>query len=128
MTKQQGFTLLEVMVSLVILAGIASFAMQVFYRGMDRAVLIEEMAYATVLAESKMDEVLMEPDIEALARSGEFDGSSFRYEVSAEIVPYDGEVLDYELYHIKVAVIWGEFDLMQQVALTSLKLVKIDAL
>lgn len=121
-----GFTLLEVMVSLVILAGIASFAMQVFYRGMDRSVSIESMAYATILAESKMDEVLMAEDVSEMPGSGDFSGEQFRYEVTAEEVPYDGEVPNYVLYHIKVIVGWDDEAFGQQVELTSLKLVKED--
>ncbi len=123
-TRHTGFTLLEVMVSLVILAGIASVAMQVFYRGLDRAVLIENMSYATVLAESKMDEVLMTEDITAVANSGEFPETQFRYHVSADIVPYEGSVPDYDLYMIKVIVAWGGEEFGQQVELTSLKLVQ----
>lgn len=123
----KGFTLLEVMVSLVILAGVASFAMQVFYRGMDRSLLIENMAYATVLAESKMDEVLMAEDVVEAAGTGEFVDNSFRYEVTTEMIPYDGDVPDYSLYGIKVVVAWGETEFGEQVELTSLKLVKDEA-
>lgn len=119
-----GFTLLEVMVSLVILAGIASFAMQVFYRGLDRSVMIEGMAYATILAESKMDEVLMAEDVSAVSGEGEFTDTGFRYQVISDIIPYEGDVPDYSLYHIKVIVAWDDEAFQQQVELTSLKLVK----
>ncbi len=121
--SQAGFTLLEVMVSLAILASIASFAMQIFYRGVDRAIDIEQMSYATILAESKMDEVLMAEDITAAASSGVFSDEAFRYRVLVEPVPYDGEVPDYDLYRIEVAVLWGEEAFERELDLTSLRLV-----
>ncbi|MBI2565471.1 MAG: type II secretion system minor pseudopilin GspI [Candidatus Schekmanbacteria bacterium] len=82
-----GFTLLEVMVAMAILAMGVVASMNIFSSGMASASRAKEHAAALVLAESKMTELTMKPMLEEGTDSGELEGTEYRWESTVE--PYE---------------------------------------
>lgn len=84
---QQGFTLLEVFVSITILAISIVAITRMFGVGTRMSIAAEEQTLATILARSKMSEVLLlEQMDEGDSDSGSFKefGGDYRYEVKIE--------------------------------------------
>ncbi len=107
--QSRGFTLLEVMIALVLLAGIAASVVQVISRGVDSTLTLEHESTAYLLAESKMDELLLLADVREGAGADVFAGDGdYRYQVEVNEQPYEGQVRSFELMHIDLTVRWGE--------------------
>jgi len=104
-----GFTLLEVLVALVILALTLSVIMRIFSGGLSNAALADDYSRAVLLAESRLAELGVQP-LEGEAR-GEFDG---KYRWRSNIHPWVddtgalGVVQPFRLMKIEVWVAWGE--------------------
>jgi len=80
-TRVSGFTLLEVLVAITLLALAMGIIMQVFSRGVNGADLADRYAKAAMLAESKLASV----GVEAVLSEGEFTGQfddSFTWSMS----------------------------------------------
>ncbi len=107
--QSRGFTLLEVMIALVLLASIAASVVQVISRGVDSTLTLEHESTAYLLAESKMDELLLLADVREGAGAGVFAGDGdYRYQVEVNEQPYEGQARSFELMHIGLTVRWGE--------------------
>ncbi len=120
-TRQNGFTLLEVLLALAIFAGMAASISQIFAKGVDTTLAIEKESYAYLLAESKMDELLLLKDVREGAGSGRLENSDYRYEVVVSEQTYPGEPRAFELLHIRLTLSWGEGRYTDTIALESLK-------
>lgn len=119
---QAGFTLLEIMIALAILATVSASVVQIISRGVDTTLLLENESYAYVLAESKMDELLLLKDVRDGEGGGVFAGDDgFRYQVAVTEQPYDGSPRVFELLHIDVTVLWGGDEDPYDITLEALK-------
>lgn len=117
----KGFTLLEIMVALAILAGVAASVVQILASGVDVTNDVEMQSQAYILAESKMDETLLQDHVQDAVGTGAIEDTPFQYEISVEPQEYPGKERGFALWHITVAIFWGEDDYRTSVKLESLK-------
>lgn len=118
---QRGFTLLEVVVALAILAGVAASVTQIFSMGVENTLEVEKESYAYILAESMLDDLLLLEDVREGAGSGAIDNTAYRYHVDVAEQDYPGEARAFELMHIQLTVSWGEGRYASDVSLEALK-------
>ncbi|MGR6035691.1 MAG: type IV pilus modification PilV family protein [Candidatus Nitrosoglobus sp.] len=132
--REQGFSLLEVLVAFAILSISLGILLQIFSTGMEATTLSGEYTYATSLAESKLATIGVEtPYIEGV-EEGKFDR---KYTWRTSIFPYEelnnneeklGEGFNDPinrpafLYRVKVEVFWESTGKMRTIALETLRL------
>lgn len=119
--RLQGFTLLEVMVALAILAGVAASIVQTLASGVEVTQSVEKESQAYILAASKMNDLLLLDDVQTGAGSGSIENTAFRYVATVEPADYPGAERKFVLWHIVLTVLWGEGDYQSSVVLQSLK-------
>ena len=132
-SRQAGFTLIEILVSLVVLSLALGLLVRIFSSGLGNARLAEETAFATALAESRLAEVGLAQPLAPGLREGE-EQARFRWRV--EVSPYDvaeaedpdadsapnaREPLDLAAYRVTVTVSWPSADPRRSVTLDSLR-------
>lgn len=120
-TASCGFTLLEILVALALFAGLAASVTQIFASGVDTTLDVENESYAYILAESKMDEILLLEDAREGAGGGNIEGTIYRYQIDVNEQDYPGEPRAFELLHIELTVSWGEGRFGSNVRLEALK-------
>ena len=82
----RGFTLLEVLVALAVLAISAAALIKQTGIGLQNAQRLEEKRHASALAEVAVNRILLAPELPPLGRSSdteEYDGRSWQIEVEA---------------------------------------------
>lgn len=121
--RRRGFTLLEVIVALAILAVFMAALMRLFSTGLHGLGAAEARTIATLLAESKLSAVGIESPLVEGETSGGFEGG---YRWRASIRPYlegggdPAARAGLAAFEVEVRVSWGEGD-GHQVSLTTLK-------
>jgi general secretion pathway protein I len=101
---ERGFTLLEVIVALAILAVGFALAMELLANGVRSAKASEDYTQAVLLAQQKMAEIAVTRDLAGRSDAGEF-GGGFRW--IAEVQPIEQEeTLPGRLYNVRVRVTW----------------------
>lgn len=125
---EKGFTLIEVMVAVAILAICLVAIMQLFSGGLRSSKMSKDYTRAVIYAKEKMEETLLKP----ASGSGDFSDNltrnKFRWE--AEVSPYTEAFLTglgsenkpLDLIKIKVKVLWTDNDKQKFIELTTLKL------
>ncbi len=131
--RQAGFTLIEILVSLVVLSLALGLLVRIFSSGLGNARLAEETAFATALAESRLAEVGLAQPLAPGLREGEVrERFRWRVEVSpydvAEAENQDGDgapsapgSLDLAAYRVTVTVSWPSAEPRRSVTLDSLR-------
>jgi general secretion pathway protein I len=128
LNKQQGFSLLEILIAFFILALSLGILLKIFSAGVNTAAVAEEYTAAVQIAESLMART----GVETPLRAGQARGlENDKYQWSITVSPFefnpdnmDIKALASELFKIKVTVIWGEENTAErQVELTTLKLI-----
>ncbi|MGH6912898.1 MAG: type IV pilus modification PilV family protein [Geminicoccales bacterium] len=115
----RGFTLLEVLVALIVFALLFGILSQIMRTGLRRSATAEEIATASLLAQSQLERVGVEVPFEVGETSGETDG--MRWRTATQLIePEPGET-EIGSYLIEVTVAWGD-GRAQEVSLTTLKL------
>jgi len=82
MTKQKGFTLIEVVVAFVLLSLVLATSYQVFTTGMQRASDLEDQSLALVIAQSRLAEASLGENFKLGANAGESEDRRFRWNVT----------------------------------------------
>ena len=109
----RGFSLLEILVALTLLALAMGVLMQIFSRGVNSAALADRYAKATMYAESKLATIGVEQELKETAATGKFDDDfSWGLVVRPYLDPNPKEpsVIDFEklmptqLYEIELRV------------------------
>jgi len=119
--------LLEVLVALSILGLSVAVLLQIFSTGMHAAALSEDYSYAALLAEGRLNEVLLEEELNTGVNSGAFDD---KYDWEVRIDEYDLAVEEedetdkppLDVFRISVRVSWGEEPRVRSVQLQTLEL------
>lgn len=114
MQHNKAFTLLEVMVAMTILALSLSAIMHLFSTGLKATEQTEDYTYAAILARSKMEEVLLQRQLDTGGDSGTFDefGGKYSYTVEVEEMELEHlkkETLDFDATHTQAGEMEDEF-------------------
>lgn len=107
----QGFTLLEVMMALAILASSGVAVLGVFANGGQRADYAAQHVRALLLAESKLDslEQFFPKELLDQAGSGDFEGfPTLRWQLDMEEYPWDYET-SYIPYLVRIRVFSADY-------------------
>lgn len=131
-----GFTLLEVVVAFVLMAGAVGALLRLFGTGIQSADIADQYSKAVTLAESRLAQATTEGEVQPGDKSGEWEGTPFKWrETITEFpdpVPPDPtqpqNLARVQLLQVSVEVSWGEAgasirDTPRTVRLTTLKLV-----
>jgi len=126
--KQQGFSLLEILIAFSILALSLGILLKIFSAGVNTAVVAEDYTAAVQIAESLMAKTGVETPLQANQASGL---ENEKYHWLVEVSPFefnpenvDPTALTAVLFKVKVTVSWGDDNVNdRQIELTTLKLI-----
>ena len=110
--SSRGFTLLEVLVAFVIMAGTLAVILQAFSSGNANLSRMDRITHAALLAESRLSELGILYPIESIELTGEEESSDFDWRIVMEPYELVFEEADFEgplesnLYLVKVVVGW----------------------
>ena len=122
--RSAGFTLLEVLVSMAILAICLTIIMELFSGGLKSARLSERYVRAAFLAREKMEEILLAKRLSEGIMEGVY-GEGFRWRVAihpAEAVEENQPKLPFETFDIHVRVTWKEGGLHKSFEIETLQI------
>jgi general secretion pathway protein I len=122
--QDQGFTLLEVLVALLIFGLAFGVLAQIFQTGLQQSETAEAMTTATMLARSQLARIGVDLPLE-IGQSEEDAGDGFR--IRTTVAPAELEVGNDQFVPLLVEVIvaWGPEDGEREVALTTLRLAPV---
>ena len=111
MTRQRGFTLIEVVVAFVMLSLVLATAFEIFSTGFQRAGELEDRSRALVLAQSKLAITGVEEQIKEGDTQGETEDRRFQWVVSVRRID-DGTPPPsiYAMFTVDVRVTWRGAD------------------
>ncbi|MCX7082580.1 MAG: type II secretion system protein [Methylococcales bacterium] len=126
--KQQGFSLLEILIAFSILALSLGILLKIFAAGVNTAMIAENYTAAVQLSESLMAKAGVETPLQSGLSTG-LENNLYNWQV--EVSPFtlnseltDTKTLTAELFKVKVTVNWGEDNARdRQVELITLKLI-----
>lgn len=127
MNKQDGFSLLEVLVAFTIMVLGLAVILQIFGRGNQTTQLTLEYALAAQIAESRLAQLAEYDTIKGLSTTGhEMD----RYEWSLTVMPYDdmnqsSAATSLTLYSVRVNVRWQSHGKSRHISLESMRLLPV---
>jgi general secretion pathway protein I len=125
--RTAGFTLLEVLVSMAILAICLTVIMELFSGGIKSGYLSGEYINAVFLAREKMEEVLVQKEIAEGTKEGESD-SGYTWLVNIRPEEEKEEFLPklpFSLFDIQVSVMWREGEHPKSFTLHTLRIAKL---
>lgn len=120
-----GFTLLEVIVAVAILAVALGALLQIFSSGLRGARVAGHHAIATLQAESKLAAIGIETALEEGESAGEFD-NGHRWRVTVRPYLGSGQEARLAAYEVVVTVSWGETGGPRSISLGTLRLVPLE--
>lgn len=128
--KQQGFSLLEILIAFSILALSLGILLKIFSGGVNSAIVAEDYSAAVQIAESLMAVAAVEKPLQAGQESG-LENDKYYWLVEVSPFQFNPENVGLEtmtvaLFKIKVTVRWGDDNAGgdgRQIALTRLKLI-----
>jgi general secretion pathway protein I len=131
-THTRGFTLLEVLLAVGLLAIVASLVISVMSGGLRQVAWSTQASEATMHAQSLLDTIGTMEVIEAGQKSGNWDQDKFRYrleikEISDPSIPPEAppsQVQDLnppKLFRIDLHVVWGQEKPGQQLHFVTIK-------
>jgi len=124
--RGRGFTLLEVLVAMSILAISLVVVLQLFSGGLKSARLSDQYTRGIFYAREKMDEILLAEALTEGVIDGEFeDGFKWRAEARPlEIEKVDNAGLPFRAFNINVDIRWNEGEKEKHFEVSAIKLVK----
>jgi general secretion pathway protein I len=127
--KQQGFSLLEILIAFSILAFSLGILLKIFSSGVNTAIVAEDYTIAVQIAESIIAKTGSAIPLKDHQSSGK-QNNKYHWELTISPYPVSSEGFDpknvpVELFEVKVTVVWGEGEGVsddRQIQLTTLKL------
>ena len=129
LNKQQGFSLLEILIAFSILALSLGILLKIFSAGVNTALVAEDYTAAVQIAESLMAKTGVETPLQANQASG-LENEKYHWLVEVSPFEFNPENVDPTaitaiLFKVKVIVSWGDDNTNdRQVELTTLKLTR----
>jgi general secretion pathway protein I len=126
--KQQGFSLLEILIAFSILALSLGILLKIFSAGVNTAIVAEDYTAAVQIAESLMAKTGVEMPLQTGQASG-LENEKYHWRVEVSPFAFNPENVDTTaitavLFKVKVIVSWGDDNANdRQVELTTLKLI-----
>lgn len=125
--KQQGFSLLEILIAFSILALSLGILLKIFSAVVNTAIIAENYTTAVQISESLMAKTGIETPLQIGQTTG-IENNIYHWQI--EISPFtfnddqiDTKILPAELFKVKISVHWGDDMLSdRQLELTTLKL------
>jgi type II secretion system protein I len=123
MANKEGFTLLEVLVSLAIMAIAVTLVLQLFSADLRAVSRAGDMTWASVKADARIKKILDE--LSPVAASwGEATDDGYRMDVSiAEVLTERTDNLPFKLMEVSLTVAWTEGRKEKNLSLKTLKMV-----
>jgi general secretion pathway protein I len=126
--KQQGFSLLEILIAFSILALSLGILLKIFSAGVNTSIVAEDYTAAVQIAESLMAKTGVETPLQEGQASG-LENKKYHWLVEVSTFVFNPENIDSTtiaaaLYKIKVIVSWGDDNANdRQVELTTIRLI-----
>jgi general secretion pathway protein I len=126
--KQQGFSLLEILIAFSILALSLGILLKIFSAGVNTAVVAEDYTAAVQIAESLMAKTGVVTPLQANQASG-VENEKYHWLVEVSPFEFNPENVDLTaltavLFKVRVTVSWGDDNVNdRQIELTTLKLI-----
>jgi general secretion pathway protein I len=121
---ERGFTLIEVLIAFTITAFVLAAVLQLFSTGFRSTAAAEQQLIATMVAQSKLDELAAAQPLVAVERSGVTE-AGYRWQASvrrfAELAAPIPDGLPVRLYELAVVVAWGPSIRPRTTRLTTLR-------
>ncbi len=114
-----GFTLLEVMVAVAILAMVLVTLLGVKNRSMEDVMLADHITTATMLAKRKMTEVLLSGQLSQKEDAGEFPEEEFTGYTWKQDIALIQPIENMQITEVRVQVLWKEGQRQEKVELLS---------
>jgi len=114
-----GFTLLEVMVAVAILAMVLVTLMGVKNRSMEDVMLADHITTATMLAKRKMTEVLLSGQLSQKEDAGEFPEEEFTGYTWKQDIAFIQPIENMQITEVRVQVLWKQGQRQEMVELLS---------
>ncbi len=114
-----GFTLLEVMVAVAILAMVLVTLIGVKNRSMEDVMLADHITTATMLAKRKMTEVLLSGQLAQKEDAGEFPEEEFTGYTWKQDIALIQPIENMQITEVRVQVLWKEGQRQEKVELLS---------
>jgi len=124
--SNNGFTLIEILVAMSILAISLVVILQLFSGGLKSSRLSEEYTRAIFHAKEKMEEILIPKELSEGELEGEFE-DSFRWKsetVRIEDPEEDDKKLPFNMFEIKIGVMWDEGEKERRFEISTMKIVE----
>ena len=125
MSRERGFTLVELLVALTLFAVVGGSLLQLFQSGLRTARLAGDQTHAALLARSKLTELQAYPSLQPGALSGDFD-DGYRWEAillqASDVDANEVSTGPLQLLDLVLTVSWGEDDDARSFTLHSLLL------
>lgn len=124
-SKQNGFSLLEVLVAFVVMGLVVGVLLQLFGSSMRSTALADEYSFAVQLAESKLAAVGSEIPVEQGETSGSERHSGYQWQVSMQPLKLDEKMekvpVPVQLFQVEVTVTWQNGEKPREYHLSSLR-------
>ena len=123
--KQQGFSLLEVLVAFSIFALSLGVIFQIYSTGARSTVLSDEYARAVIIAQSRLASI----GVDELLDIGEYTGAENKYQWITRISPTEDDSIDLETNfriakrEVEVEVSWKSWGNTRSIQLNTIKLI-----
>lgn len=123
--RSQGFSLLEILVAFVVMGLVVGTLLQLFGTSMRNVALADEYSFAVQVAESRLQAVGTEIEVEQGSESGAEEGTPYRWVVNMEPVELHEEQGDFassiQPYQVNVVVSWESDGRNREFLLSSLR-------
>ncbi|MBL1140416.1 MAG: prepilin-type N-terminal cleavage/methylation domain-containing protein [Proteobacteria bacterium] len=126
--KQQGFSLLEVLVAFSIFAMSLGIIFQIYSTGARSTIMGDEYTRAVIIAQSKLASI----GIEEIQSLGELSGTEAeKYYWTARITPIEDESIELEstfkvvMRHVEVEINWDSLGKSRSIKLNTIKLIPV---